>query len=140
MTKMVAPQEERDTLNFDFRLVALVSIVATSPELLHEYIKDGAEKDVQGVPTAIHDPTKWVRLRRLGLPVRLLAEMLFLFERLEVQDSLRVIQRVFRTMVGMDLYCDLNCPDERWFGNCVTALSQIPQQLNPAGVEVNFHA
>ena len=140
MTKMVAPQEERDTINLDFRLVALVSIVATSPELLHEYITDGAAKDDQGVPMAVKDPTKWVRLRRLGLPARLLAEMLFLFERPEVQDALLVIQKVFRTMVALDLYCDLGCPDERWYGSCVTAISQITQQLNPAGVEVNSHA
>jgi hypothetical protein len=140
MTAQDAPQAERDSLNFDFRLVALVTIVATSPDLFHEYITDGAAKDAQCVPLALHDPTRWVRLRRLGLPARLLADVLFLFERLDVQEALRVIQTVFRTMVAGELYCDESCPDEDWYETSVAAIHQITQQLNPAGVEVEFHA
>jgi hypothetical protein len=131
-----APEPERDSSNFDFRTVALFTMMATRPDLLHEYLVDGAAKRDDGTPVALHDPTRWVTLRRLGFPPELLAVFLYLFERKDVRAALRITQKLFRTMVANVNYCDDTCPDDECSAGLVAYCKQSSQRLNRPGVEV----
>ncbi|MBZ5625884.1 MAG: hypothetical protein LAQ69_45425 [Acidobacteriia bacterium] len=119
---------ERDPINFDFRVVALLTIMVTRPDLLQEYLA--------GAPLEPDNPSKWVTLRGLGLSAELLSEMLFLFQRHDVQQALRTMQRLFRTMEAIESYCEDQCPDDDWLAPYVASTGRIPQQLSPAGVQV----
>jgi hypothetical protein len=146
--------QERNPSNFDFRVVALLTAFVTRPDLLHEYLADGKDKDHRGSPKALHDDTKWKRLRGFGFPAELLAEMLYLFEGSsghkpehpddqkenhafqDVPQALITMQRLFRTMVASRSYCPDECPDDQWFADFVLLVGKLTQPLDPAGVQI----
>jgi hypothetical protein len=140
--------QERDASNFDFRVVALLTAAVTRPDLLHEYLADGKEKDDRGRPKALHDVTKWARLRRFGFPPELLAEMLDLFEGKDrhqdghddacddIRKAFITIQTLFQTAAAEAFYCDDLCPDDDWFAEFVPYAGQLTQPLSPAGVQI----
>src|SRR6516164_5371760 len=100
MFESYAPLPERDPSNFDFRTVAIFTIMAIQPDLLHEYLRDGALREPDGTPAAIHNTKLWPTLRCLAVPPELLALFLPLYERKGVQVALLVTQRLFATMKG----------------------------------------
>jgi len=110
---------ERDPINFNFRVVALLTAMITRPDLLDEY-------------QAKH----WERLERLGLSCDLLEEMFYLFQLPKVRDALLPMQQLYRTMLAIEFYCPLECPDDEWLTRYVNSTGDIPQELSPAGVEV----
>lgn len=119
---------ERDPINFDFRVVVLLTALITNPDLLHEYVTD-AKLDSE-------DPRKWHDLIQLGFSPDLLNDVLFLFLRREVADAMLVIQRLYRTMEAVVQYCEETCPDDDWLRRYLVSTRQIPQPLKPAGVEI----
>jgi len=124
-----APAPERDSSNFDFRTVALFTMMATQPKLLHEYLADGARKQPD-------DATRWVTIRGFGLPPELLAEFFCLFKREDVQGALLVTQKLFATMVARADYCDLGCPSPDWYARLIAYTKESCQPLNRPGVEL----
>jgi hypothetical protein len=136
MNGYFAPALERDSSNFDFRIVALFTMMSTRPELLREYLADGAAREPDGTPAALNDPTLWVTLRHLGLPPEMLAAFLFLFERDDVRPALAITQKLFATMVAIYDYCDLSCPLPDWYGRLVAYTNESCQPLNRPGVEL----
>jgi hypothetical protein len=119
---------ERDPINFDFRVVVLLTALITNPDLLHEYVV-GAKLDSD-------DPKKWCALIQLGFSPDLLGDVLFLFLRRDVANAMLVIQRLYRTMEAVVQYCEETCPDEDWLSRYMVSTRQIPQPLKPAGVEI----
>jgi hypothetical protein len=131
-----APEAERDSSNFDFRTVALLTMMVTKPDLLHEYLADGAAKEPDGTPVALTDPRRWATLRGLGLPPEILAESLFIFERKDVQAACSVMQKAFATAVAYGDYCDVGCPPPDWYKAHSAYCKDSCQSLNRPGVQV----
>ena len=119
---------ERDPINFDFRVVVLLTALISNPDLLHEYVSD-AKLDSD-------DPKKWNVLTGLGFSADLLGDLSFLFLRHDVAEAMVVIQRLYRTMSAIVEYCEETCPDYDWLRRYMTSTRQIPQSLKPAGVEI----
>ena len=128
MNGYFAPEPERDSSNFDFRIVSLFTMMATRPDLLHEYLDD-AKKEPD-------DATRWVNLRRLGLPPELLAEFLTLFQLKDVQGALLVTQKLFASMVARADYCEISCPSPDWYTRLTAYTKESCQPLNRPGVEL----
>ena len=134
-----APNKERDASNFDFRTVAMLTIMATRPDLLHEYVGSASTADRgaspaphdhashdhgaspehgtapapedYGAPPAPHDhgahdhstdhgpdhpaprtstdPAEWPTLLEIGLPVHLLKQFQYIFQRQDVRGALQ---------------------------------------------------
>jgi hypothetical protein len=118
---------ERDPINIDYRIFALVLVCATRADLLEQYIGD-AKKDNA-------DSTKWAHLRRLGLPQRLLTESLYVFKDPATQHALRQLQIATRTLVNLDDYCFDTCPSDPGLDQIVRYSKQITQPLRAAGKE-----
>jgi len=129
MNGYLAPEPERDSSNFDFRIVSLFTMMATQPDLLHEYLDDGANKRPD-------DATRWATLRRSGLPPALLSEFLTLFRLKDVRAALLVTQKLFATMVARADYCDLGCPSPDWYARLIAYTKESCQPLNRPGVEL----
>jgi len=123
----------RDASNFDFRIVTLIMILVTRTDLLFEYLRGGEKKDHRNIPFALHDATKWPRLRLL-FPPAMLAEMLYLFEDPETYKATLQLRRVFQTMINLEEY-DLDiCPNPNFVKAVVDFSGMVTAELNPAGV------
>jgi hypothetical protein len=130
-----APDVDRGPTNFDFRIVTLLLVLVTRQDLLKEYLDDGREKDKRCIPAALHDITKWKRLRLL-FPPAMLAEMLYLFEVPKTQESILQLRIVFQTMINLEEYDFDGCPNLD-FVRAIVELSRLETaELNPAGVAV----
>src|SRR5947209_1922937 len=84
------PNRKRDNINLDYRIFALLLVCATRADLFDEYLAD-ADKDYA-------DRTKCEKLRRLGLPLQLLADSLYLVQDSATQGALQQLQIVSRTL------------------------------------------
>jgi hypothetical protein len=124
---------ERNATNFDFRTVTLVVVLVTRADLLKEYLDDGKAKDASTVPLALKDPTKWKTLRTLFDPA-MLAEMLYLFELPQTQECAQHLLTVFQTMVQLDDYDFLGCPNPEFVSKIVDYSHHQTAELDPAGV------
>jgi hypothetical protein len=122
-----AAYPERDAINLDYRIFALLLACATRADLLDEYLRDANKAD--------DDPTKWAHMRRLGFPQRLLAESLYVFKDPASQHALRQLQIVTRTLVSLNDYCFDTCPSDPIIDQLVAYTAQQSQQLQPAGQE-----
>lgn len=118
---------ERDDINLDYRIFALLLACATRADLLEEYLRDAQLDDTE--------PNKWSTLRRLGLPQRLLAESLYVFNDPATQHALRQLQIVTRTLVSLNDYCFEGCPSDPIIDQLVAYTAQQSQPLQPAGQE-----
>ena len=118
---------ERDDINLDYRILALLLACATRADLLDEYLRDSNKPDA--------DPTKWANLRRLGLPQPLLAESLYLFDDQATQEALQQLQIVTSTLVNLNDYCFLECPSDPIIGQLVAYTAQQSEPLQAAGRE-----
>ena len=118
---------ERDDINLDYRILALLIACATRADLLDEYLQDAKKADA--------DSTKWAQLRRLGFPQRLLAETLYLAQDPATVKALQQLQLVTGTLVNLNDYCFLSCPDDNVVAQLVHYTAIQTQPLQRAGVE-----
>jgi len=108
---------QRNPINFDFHVVALMTIIITRPDVLSDFLK--------GKTTPL-----------VLFPDQLLSRMKFLLSQNGVLDAVETVQVFYKTLLAYEMYCDETCPDDDWFPPFLAATSQIQQQLKPAGVEV----
>ena len=117
---------ERDDINLDYRILALLLACATRADLLDEYLRDSEKTDADA---------KWANLRRLGFPQPLLAESLYLFNDEKTQQALQQLQIVTSTLVNLNDYCFLECPSDPILTQLVAYTAQQSQPLQAAGRE-----
>jgi hypothetical protein len=122
-----ASPPERDDLNLDYRILALLVACATRGDLVDEYLGDA--------PKPNDDPSKWAHLRQLGFPPQLLADSLYLFSDGATLHALQQLQIVTRTLVNLNDYCFESCPSDPVLSELVAYTGQQSEQLQPAGQE-----
>ena len=111
---------ERDAINLDYRLLALLLTSATRPDLLAHYLQGRAN---------------WRPLIELGFPERMLAEALYLFNNDETKSALARIQRVWQTLVDLNDYCRTSCPNNFVVRQIIACSAKLTRPLQRAGVE-----
>ena len=89
-----------ESINLDYRIVALLLAMATRSDLLETYINGKGNLD----------ETNWKDLLALGFPIEMLRDHLFVFE--ATQDCLKQTQTAMATLVNLNDYCKLGCPSD----------------------------
>jgi hypothetical protein len=114
-----------DDINMDFRIMTLFLAMASRDDLLKDL------KDDQSKPDS--DQSKWKRLRDIGFPLGMLKENSYLFIGADVEKHLSETQKIMKTLVNLNDYCDFECPSDDTLAVLTAAAQGLKQPLDTPG-------
>lgn len=113
-----SPNDGRDDMNLDYRILSLLLACATRADVLDDYLnKDGK------------------MLKDFGFPEDLLAQSKYIFRNQGVTDALRQTQVAMRTLVNINDYCEFECPADDILTQITKYTAQLGNPLQVPGKE-----